>query len=743
MMILERPRLLQAIETALQTGHLLIEAPAGYGKTTLLHHLVRQRPQSRYVACTPAHGDLAFLKGHLHPRPGETLILDDLHVLEEASEAGAWLSAQLHRDDCRFVLSGRQRLDWLLPPGESAPPLTRLDERTLAFTGVESQLLLAQIEPVHDPEGWAAWLQQLQGWPLGLQLLAQLAGQPDSLPHAEQHLFAYLMATVFAHLPPDLRRFLQVTAVPLRFNDALADHLLDNGPALPLRREAQRRNLFLTETEPPGWFRYHDLIRDFLLEQGSQERTFLFEKTSRWFAGQGDLEMAIEYALAGGLQTEAAALILTVSPDFVLDESRYGTFRRWILQLSEEVLARHPRLLIRLGTDLHYTDAWQHEAWPLLNRGYEYARQQGNGALQLNALVRMASLLFREGRYDEALARARQVLEAPDTAPLERIYSLRMGSLSLTRMARFSEAGALALEAVELANAAGDPQQAAFNQTNLATDILASLGKFDAAHRHMEAAAPHIGGIAFQISLWLDWCKIHIDQGDWGGLQARIEAAEAGMAAQEVQEVTQNLECRLYRAAWATLRNVYSRLRMVLEPFIQSKGINRYIVLDGGAYQVDPYNAIQVDVEVFEATLRQTLQIARSSHAPLLPPAFTAALEGYAPLLPELPMEDWVIGRRQYLADLYSDGCLYAAQTSLALGNLTAAETWAQRAIDHAPWLEEAYAILMRALARQGRRSSALRVYDMAVANLQRELDAPPSAQTQWIAERLRRNEDV
>jgi DNA-binding SARP family transcriptional activator len=49
----------------------------------------------------------------------------------------------------------------------------------------------------------------------------------------------------------------------------------------------------------------------------------------------------------------------------------------------------------------------------------------------------------------------------------------------------------------------------------------------------------------------------------------------------------------------------------------------------------------------------------------------------------------------------------------------------------------------MRAQARQGQRSPALRTYAEAVDALQRELDIAPSALTEWLAQRLRQGEEI
>lgn len=118
-------------------------------------------------------------------------------------------------------------------------------------------------------------------------------------------------------------------------------------------------------------------------------------------------------------------------------------------------------------------------------------------------------------------------------------------------------------------------------------------------------------------------------------------------------------------------------------------------------------------------------------------------LEQWEPLLPELPYEDWLLPARERLRTLYVDGCLYAARTLLMRGRHAEAAGWAERAVERASWLEEAYQLLMRAHARRGRRGRALKIFDDAVAALDRELAVEPSELTRWLVQRLRAGESI
>jgi DNA-binding SARP family transcriptional activator len=185
--------------------------------------------------------------------------------------------------------------------------------------------------------------------------------------------------------------------------------------------------------------------------------------------------------------------------------------------------------------------------------------------------------------------------------------------------------------------------------------------------------------------------------------------------------------------AWRTFRTVYSRLRNTLEPHMRNKGPNRYFALDGESYTFDPHGFVTVDVEQF----RQALD------ANLPPEQRAALLQRYGPVLPELGAVDWLLELRAQMQELYVTACLRLGEQLLARGDAAAAQQWAQRVIDTAPWLEAAYQLLMRAYARQNLRSRALRTYEEACVALQAELAVDPSPLTAWLYTRLQAGESI
>jgi ATP/maltotriose-dependent transcriptional regulator MalT/DNA-binding SARP family transcriptional activator len=1051
---LVRQRLVQALQQALASGHVLIEAPAGYGKTVLLRHLSARRPDTYYFKLTPAHVDLALLRAQLQPRltRGTTILLDDVHLLADGAETRDWLTSQMQNEEPRWVLVGRQVIAPSVPVAA-----TRVTAEHLAFSPDESRVLLGTDR---IPPQVALWHEQLAGWPMGMDLLARLPTLATPLPALQEQLFPYLAKAVIAPLPAELRLFLQISAVPLRVNDELVAFLLDAyAPSLVpnaalLRQDVQRRNLFLYPEDEAGWFRYHDLFRAFLLDSGGLELSTLFEHVVAWFEKQSDIEMMLEHALAGGLQEEAAGLLLSrAAAELVWNGNRYASYRRWVLALDEGVRARFPKVLLMLGTFLHYSDIGRDEAWQHLHKGLSLAEQQGDRDLQRNARVRMASLYFNEGRLEEAWIQCHRLLEDPECGLLDRLYAYRIGAVALARMARFQEARRLFEPAIDLAEANDQLQEAAFNRTNYSMTILTPLGRFVEGQEQILAAEPHIGGPALRVQTFQDWCELFLNQGNWTAMTSKLQAMEAGIADLETKEPSQDIWYGLYSAARATglgelasaqealdavralaeeagtsfaqrslewlevwlhrrqdkplvaarlaetflqgkptaplrraqmalerdialgtafvrhalewqalhpetrhlirwraraelvrlrallavvcwhrgdprwrrhihaacfathhyplyarllttrdpdlgalfwklalvegvfveearaalaeigrvepvlpllthkspevvrraaavvaeigderampelaealhasrssqttrvlkatrerleqspppslrvrvmgefalwrdevrvpeeawsrpvvrrlfqffalhrgrplsrerileemwpttpeanagrsFRTVYSHLRRVLEPYMRAQGPCRYMEVTEHTYRFDPHSVVEVDALSWIETVRATLDGAHMHDVPPLPTSFLNALDMWQPLLPTLQYEEWVLPIRERMHDTFVDGCLHAARAWLHRGEPAAAQQWSQRAIQQAPWLEEAYQTRMRAWAQQGQRARALRTYEEAVEALKRELGVEPSPLTRWLYEQLQRGEPI
>lgn len=549
--ILHRPRLMRRLAAALRDRHVMVVAPAGYGKSTLLRTLAAHRPACVTLALTPADADLAWFAPRVDAalQPGATLLLDDIHHLDGAADVLAWLEHRLADDRLRFVLAGRQ----LLPLATRLPPL-HLGPAELAFSRAECRAWFATDVP----------FEQTRGWPLALALAHRGGLSLAAAPAGNGPLFAHLAATLLAELPAELVHFLQVTAAPLRFNAALAAALAP-GQA-HLIAEAIRRSLFLEQVAGmEGWVRYHDLVRAFLLEGAPPALVATAHQVATaWFVANDDREAAIEQALAGGLPELAAPLVDAVRPQVLSEEGRVWTFRRWCQALPPASWAAHVESIAELAGSLHNA-GHRAEAWACLAR----AEAQLPGAAQaarLRLSVVRAQCLFNEEAFVASQQLLEALLQAPALEDAPRLAALRLLGKNLTGLGQLVAAGQAYRRAMALAQAQGDARLAAFATHNLAAVVLTPLGDFQGARTLLVAIGPYFRRSPYLLGAHLlAWSELFMEAGDWDAL-AQVVDEQLALAETLAENLDDNRRYILWtQAILATARGHFDHAGQLLD----------------------------------------------------------------------------------------------------------------------------------------------------------------------------------
>lgn len=526
---LPRPHLLHQLRRAVRKGHVLISAPPGYGKTTLLQMFVAGQPGATYAALGPDDADLALLRTRIQPllQTGATVVLDDIHQLDGASEALVWLAQQVRTQPLHWVLAGRH-LPIELAALRFQTDCLRLTATELAFLPEEAKALLtAHRQPVTTHVD--SWYEQTEGWPLALALVAQQAAELAAAPSLHQDaLFTHLAHSLLNQLPPTALRFMQLTATPLRFTDELAALLMGIEPAQAsgLREEILRRNLFLEVVDDGHWYRYHDLIRSFLittLQQQAEDVALCFRQVVAWFEARCDLPQAIEHALAGELYEDGAHLISRVAFSFVAETGRYHTFRRWILSLPEAVQAAHPLLLMQLGKALREVGG-REQGWRYLQAAHRYAQTGADRDVQVRVQLALAETHIVDGDGGAAQHICYTVLQDETLKPSLRRRALKIAGGAHYLRSELAQTRRTLEAALALPEDAESPPDAHIRQ-NLIITTLVPLGDFAAAEHYLRQNDAYFADRLVE-RIWhlLTWGWYYEAIGDWEKLAATLES---------------------------------------------------------------------------------------------------------------------------------------------------------------------------------------------------------------------------
>jgi LuxR family maltose regulon positive regulatory protein len=399
-----RPRLVQALGEGLARGRVLVCAPAGFGKTSLLADCARGggRPVAwlgldagdndparfwRYVVAAldraqpgiaerlgpllgpPAprsfEGLVTALINELAAQPGRDevlLVLDDYHLVDAGPvhESVAFLLENL-LPGLMLVVSGRADPPLPLARLRARGQLAELRAAELRFTTEEAAALLAAAPgPVLPGTAVAALTVRTEGWAAGLQLAAlSLRGRTDAAgfvaAFSGSHRFVldYLADEVLDGQPGQVRAFLLETSVLERLSGELCDAVTGRTGSQAMLHHIERAGLFLVPLdEVRGWWRYHHLFADLLRARLQAEQSGRVQALHRaaavWCAEHDLADDAVRHAVAAGDVAWAARLI-EGHVDALLRRSEGVTLRRWLSTLPAEVLRARPRLCLAQG----------------------------------------------------------------------------------------------------------------------------------------------------------------------------------------------------------------------------------------------------------------------------------------------------------------------------------------------------------------------------------------------------------
>ena len=394
-----RPRLIERLNEGLHYRLILISAPAGFGKTTLISEWIAgfnlkthaawlsldesDRDPPRFLTyliaalqtIAPNLGE-AVLSSLQSPQPPPTetiltallneitalrdafvLVLDDYHLVDAKPIGDALrflvehLPPQMH-----LVITTREDPDLPLARLRVRSQLIELRARDLRFTSGEAAEFLNQgMELGLSAEDITALEDRTEGWIAGLQLAAlSLQGNPDrsgfirAFAGDHRYILDYLVGEVLERQSQPVRNFLLQTAILDRLNGSLCTAVTDQEDGSALLEALERGNFFIVPLDDQRhWYRYHHLfaqvLRTRLMVEQPDQVTALHQRASAWYE-QNDLPSdAVRHALAAQDFERAAALIERVVPA-MLRSRQEATLLSWLQALPDALFRSRPVL---------------------------------------------------------------------------------------------------------------------------------------------------------------------------------------------------------------------------------------------------------------------------------------------------------------------------------------------------------------------------------------------------------------
>jgi LuxR family transcriptional regulator, maltose regulon positive regulatory protein len=448
-------RLLEAHDAAV----VVVVAPVGYGKTTLVAQWAEADPRPfGWLSASPRTDDPVILLRYL------ALVLDSLEPLDAATFAELFAGADLMSvllPRLNRALSATSRpfvlvLDGVdslqgsesaavlealadhVPPGsqlvltsrgEPPIPLAQLrasgrmlsiGPESLAMSEAEAATLLQAVGVDLDPHALATLVQRAEGWPAALYLAAlALRDAYDREEAAElftgdDRLVAdYLRNEALTAISDRSRDFLFRTSVLDQLSGPLCDAVAERSDSANVLDDLAESNLFVVPLDRRReWYRYHHLFSDMLRAELRRREPalepVLHQRASAWLEDQGDTDGAIDHARAAGDLERVAALVWSSAPA-LLTTGREATVARWLDGSTLDEIAEYPPLaLTKAWWCLTAGDTAAVEHWTTVASNGDPADPLPGGTSLRAAVALLGALTGKDGltrmRDDAAVA---------------------------------------------------------------------------------------------------------------------------------------------------------------------------------------------------------------------------------------------------------------------------------------------------------------------------------------------------
>jgi LuxR family maltose regulon positive regulatory protein len=407
---LARPRVMNLLMQAFDHRLTILQAEAGYGKSTALSELSKTvEPLAWYqiteedvdplifllhlchafLRAMPSLEDLPihFLEtwdGSQGPLPWRNLtdqtinalnahlesptllVLDDAHIVTDSGEVAHIIDrlfgmapAKLH-----ILLSGRPIITLpTLSRWRSLGEVLEIDQSALTFNAAEIAALFSTYYGLElSSEEVSALLVFTEGWAIALQLIWQsIRSQSLSAIEFPLHwktdsldtLFDMLTREVFERQPADVRTFLLITSTLRNLRPEACDALrraagFMSSDSASMLAYLRRQDLFVVETAGDS-LRYHHIFHNFLRKQATPEQRRIWNQLAAdYFQMNNDPEAAIYHLLEAHSWKEVADLLDAYAAS-LLNMGRLDTLAAYLDILPPETLHQHPMLVFTLG----------------------------------------------------------------------------------------------------------------------------------------------------------------------------------------------------------------------------------------------------------------------------------------------------------------------------------------------------------------------------------------------------------
>ena len=470
--LLSRPRLLGLLDDLLDFKLIIIAAPAGYGKTSLMIDYATsydwpvawlaldpldQNP-TRFLTyfitsiqqCFPEFGtqSIAAMKSQREEQLNIDyivtsitndiyenitehfiLVLDDYHLVNQGKEIDEFLSNFLQKvsENFHLVVTSRTLLTLPdLPLLVARSQVGGLSLEELVFQPDEIRKFFEKNNKIEiSNEDAEMYARQSEGWITGLLLTTQIntksIGDHTKVTRASGiGLYEYLAQQVLDQQNGEIQDFLLWTSLLEEFNPEMCERIIE--PAVQKKLNWQElmesiifNNLFVVRVGEEGfWLRYHHLFRDFLqhrLESLYPETAkAILTKLAEYNINAQDWERVfVIYSQMGDINS--LVNLLEEQASSFIAKGKIKQLSDWFSYVPDERIVNNPRLL-SLKATIEVNRGNLSQGLELLNAAIDLQLQtETDNEFIAENYVRRSTTLRVLGKYQDSLDDAQHALD--------------------------------------------------------------------------------------------------------------------------------------------------------------------------------------------------------------------------------------------------------------------------------------------------------------------------------------------
>jgi len=512
---LHRERLVDALHANIAKTLIVIAAPPGYGKTTLLadfhHHTevptcwvrlteadtdvmrlasllqlslerrfrrLRGRPNLEALSTASPVALARLFAAAIEARVGEpfVILMDDVHlvngsrpVLEFLDELLATLPGQ-----ATLVAAGREVLDVSLARLMAGRNLAGFGPQDLALTAAElAEVARRQLGVTLDAAGVETLLAETRGWVTGVLLSRTLTEETlrDIRDSSTPLVYDYLAAVVLNRQPDDMRHFMLEAALLPVMTAESCDAVLGRTDSGRTLSRLSRSGLFLLSAGAgSGTYEFHPQFREFLMatmEARDRKRlASLRARAAKWLERSSQPEAAVRLYFEAGLSRQAGALAERLSWP-MRRMGRFATLEDWT-ERSIQAGCRVPWLIHEFAAACGERGQFD-RALRLVSQHLLQDTRALPKRTQLRAYTSRGMLLYQAGRLREVgpeLSHAKAAMTGR-VSSRDRAEVLRLEAKMLAADREWEQAERLTHRALALLEQSGDRGNLAFTLIDL------------------------------------------------------------------------------------------------------------------------------------------------------------------------------------------------------------------------------------------------------------------------------------